>query len=232
MPFDELKERLKHEFSQTWQRIQESSAYIQLKDRYDSLTPQMQKASLMAASLLVFLALFSLPLATFNQSSTDIESFESKRSLVVQLIQLNQDLKNKPQLPVPPPASRLMEQIRDQLTKSDLIPEQIQPITQGGSSILPQNLVQEVLNVSLKQLNLKQVIDLGYSISSLHPALKLQDLILNPNQKNKSYYDVLYKFVILNIPNFEENGGDAEPPGEDSAQTEKKTGKIRSKKGQ
>ena len=43
MLLDDLKDRLKGEAAQFMDRFQESSLYLSLKDRYDSLSPSRQR---------------------------------------------------------------------------------------------------------------------------------------------------------------------------------------------
>ena len=56
------------------------------------------------------------------------------------------------------------------------------------------------LNVSLNQLNLKQVIDVGYQLQALAPSLKILDIDLKANATDSRYLDVIFKLVSLKVP--------------------------------
>lgn len=57
--FDDLKEKLVSDARVTWERIQESGAYNQLRDRYENMTPAMQKLTLVGGVALVSLIILS-----------------------------------------------------------------------------------------------------------------------------------------------------------------------------
>ena len=55
--FEDIKEKMKGEAQQLWGKIQESSAYNQLKDRFQNLSPAAQKVILALTALVLFLVL-------------------------------------------------------------------------------------------------------------------------------------------------------------------------------
>jgi hypothetical protein len=74
--------------------------------------------------------------------------------------------------------------------------------------LIPGNLSQGALTVTLAQLNLRQIVDLGHALQSLSPSVKMTDLKMEANAKDARYFDVVYKLVMLAVPS---QANEAEP---------------------
>ena len=57
MALEDVKEKIQTELKNQWEQFQETSLYIQTKERFENLSPVMQKLSLIGVSIL-FLYLF------------------------------------------------------------------------------------------------------------------------------------------------------------------------------
>ena len=200
--FDDLKERFVTEGKATWERIQESSTFNQLKDRYDNMTPSMQKLSIVGASAVVALIILSIPYGYYSASQTNVEDFEGKRMTIRELLKVTRESSDVPQIPQAPPMGSLQGIIDSQIQSVRLLPEQIkgtQTIT-NNSKLIPTAMTEGMLEVSLAKLNLNQILDLGHRFQSINPSLKLKDLIMTANREDARYFDVVYKLVALAVP--------------------------------
>ncbi len=199
---DDFKDRLQSEFKNLIEKIQESSLYIRLSEQYENLTPMKQKLAVGGSIGLIALILISIPWSYYSTSRDFVVEFEDKRQLIRDLLKVSRDSNEVPQIPIPPDVSTLRAQIQGLIESDRLIPEQIKGIenTMTTSKLIPGKLSQGSVNVTLGQLNLRQVVDIGHQLQSISPSVKMTDLNITASLKNPKYYDVIYKLVVLAVP--------------------------------
>ncbi|GIL17797.1 MAG: hypothetical protein BroJett040_15480 [Oligoflexia bacterium] len=217
--FDEIKERLKSEWTQTTDRLEESSIYNQIKDKYENLSPLGQKASLFGLIGVVVFVILSIPMGYYSDSASRVEEFDSNRSLIRDLFKSSKDGQEIPNIPRPPAPEELSRQIDDQLKAAQLLPEQMKGIevTQDKIKGVNPDLIQGGVKVNLAKLNLRQVIDLGYQMQAVSPSIKMSDLHIEANLQDSRYFDVIYKFIVMNVPDLTQATSDIEDDGEKKA---------------
>jgi hypothetical protein len=213
---DDLKEQLTSEAKLRWEQFQDSSLFIQVKERYENLTPPAQKATLAAVAVIFLLLIFSLPMGYYSTSSEYVTTFEDQRQLIRDMLKVSRESHEVPDIPVPPDLATLRAQIEAQLQSARLVPEQIKGTENSADAVrlIPGNLSQGALNVSLVQLNLRQVIDIGHSLQSISPSVKLTDLKMEASTKDARYFDVIYRLVILSVPQQTAAAPEFEPPAQ------------------
>jgi len=201
--FEDLKERLSSEAKNQWDKFQDSSLFIQTKERYENLTPVMQKVTLGAVAVILLYLVLAVPLGFFSSSSESVAAFDDKRQLIRDMLKVSREAQEAPDLPVPPDLGTLRTQIDAQLHAARLLPEQIKGTDNSSEPVklIPGNLSQGALTVSLAQLNLRQIVDLGHALQSLSPSIKMTDLKMEANARDARYFDVVYKLVMLAVPN-------------------------------
>ncbi len=223
--FEDVKERFKSEANQLWEKIQESSAYHRVKDRFENLSPMAQKALLASVALVIFLAIMSFPMSSFWSGSDSLATYEAQRGLIRDLFKVQQDSQGNLGMDPAPPVESLKSRIDDTLRQLQLLPEQI---TGVGDTDLPSNIPKDridgSLKVALSKLNVRQIVDVGHQIASIHPAMKMVDLLISANSQDPKYFDVVYKFITLKIPIYI-----PPPPEEDPAEKTKKGSKTAKK---
>ncbi len=202
MNLDDIKDRLLSAFSQIWEKIQESSIYTQLRDRYENLNPQGQKLTLIGLAILALLIILSIPFSYLSTSSTYVTEFEDKRNIIRELLKVSRDASDVPQLSIAPTPDRLRSQIDEMLRAKDLLPEQIQnvAITPVDSEFIPKNLSQGGVQIQLGQLNLNQILEISHSIQSINSSVKIKDLSIRASAADPNYFDVTMKLIALAIP--------------------------------
>ena len=211
MNLDDLKERVTSEAKMLWERVEESSAYNQMRDRYENMTPSMQKLSVVGASALVGLVILSIPYSYYSASTAYEHEFESKRSTIRELLKVSREASEAPALQQAPTMDALKSMIDNQIQNAHFLPEQIKGTEVLGEStkLIPQNLTAGVVQVRLAKLNLRQVLDFGYQLQSLNPSVKVKDMIMTANREDTRYMDVVFKLVALAVPSL--NAEDNEP---------------------
>lgn len=202
MNFDDIKEKLITEFANLQEKIKESSIYNQLKDKYDNLTPNVQKSVFYGSIAFLTLIFLYIPYSYYSQSTSYEADFKARRQLIRDLLKVSKDVQEAPDLPMPPTADALKTQIDSQLEIARLIPEQIGGVEQvyEKSSLIADSLISYITKVSLVQLNLRQILDIGSQLETLSPSVKMKDLFIEANQKDPRYFNVTYKLVALKIP--------------------------------
>ncbi|WP_374079653.1 hypothetical protein [Bdellovibrio bacteriovorus] len=212
MNLDDLKDKLVSDARVTWERVQESGAYNQLRDRYENMSPPMQKLTVVGSVALIAFLVLSIPYGYYSQSQEHVSEFEGKRMTIRELLKVSRESSDVPQIPQAPSVDMLRSNIENQIKNANLLPEQIKgtEVIDSTSKVVPKNLTEGVLQVSLAKLNLRQALDLGYQFQSINPSVKLKDLVMTANREDTRYFDVVYKLVALAVPAAPEVP--AEPP--------------------
>ena len=202
MNLDDLKDRFITEGRQVWERIQESGAYNQMRDRYENMTPSMQKLSVVGVAAAVSLLILSIPYANLSQSGDSVTEFEGKRMTIRELLKVSRESSDVPNIPQAPSLDMIRANIEGQIKSANLLPEQVKGtnVSQASSPLIPQSLTEGALDFVLAKLNLRQVMDLGYKFQSISPSVKLKDITLTANASDTRYFDVVYKVVALAVP--------------------------------
>lgn len=206
MNFDDLKDQLTEQFGQVWAKIQDSSTFIALKERYENLTPPMQKTVVAASAAVAILTILSFPYGTLTESSTQLTEFEDKRGLIREMLKVSREVSQVPQLNGAMDVGALQGMIESELTRMQLLPEQIisQQATDAAGSLIPKNLISGAFSLQLSKLNLKQIIDVGYYLQAVAPNIKLEDMKLDANASDNKYFDVVFKLVAFTVPKAQE----------------------------
>ncbi len=202
MTLDDLKERLATEAKNSWDKFQESSVYNNIRDRYENLTPPMQKLAVAGSIILVSAIILSFPYSAFNVASENVNQFEDKRGLLRDMLKVSREASEMPSISEPPTIEALKSLVQTQINNANLIPEQIKSIeaTTADSKLIPGNLSSGALIVNLSKLNLRQIIDLGYQLQAINTSVKMQDIQIAANAQEPHYFDVVYKMVSLAVP--------------------------------
>ena len=200
---ESLKEQGKSLFEKTSERIRESSTFVQLQDRYESLTPSGQKIAGATSIFIVLFMLLFIPMSNLFSSYNTLALFEEKRTLIRELFRTYREASSTAQnVPIPPPLESLKMAVEAIITRAELNPEQNQGVVDGAieGRLIPQNLISNVLFVKLGKLNLKQIVDIGASITTISDSIKMKDIAIVANQQDSRYYDVTYKLYTLKVP--------------------------------
>lgn len=197
-----IKEQSKALVHKIGQQIQESPSYAQLQDRYENMTPNMQKVSTALAVLAVLFVILFLPLSNLTQSQKTLSLFEEKRNLIRDLFRTYRESSGAPNVVVPPNSQGLQVAVESIISRAELIPEQNLGMSEGPveGRLIPQSLISNVLQIKLAKLNLKQIVDIGSSLATISESVKMKDLLISANRQDTRYYDVTYKLYSLKVP--------------------------------
>lgn len=203
---DSIKENLIDSLQTRWGEFQETTLYNNIKEKYDDLTPPLQKLVRIVCVLFVILILVYIPYTFFETSQQSMVDFDERKAMTRELLRLKRDLAQAPDVPPHISSSQLKTQVDQTLNDAKLLPEQIKSVTSESfepdktSLMVPSNFTQEGVQVQLAQLNLTQIIDLGHRMKNLSPGIKLAAMDIKATDKDVHYYDVMYRLVSYAIP--------------------------------
>ena len=212
MNFEDLKDQLREQFQELWAKIQENELFIQLKERYDGLTPEVQKIINFTSIAIVVYFIYSIPASFSSSSSTYEENFIENRQLTRDLIRagrLTRDLKMPPPAPDFPQMQSNIERI---LTENLVLEEQKSSLTQkndvAGTDLVSKSFNQTGARVVVKKLNLKQLVKIAEDVSKM-PSSELINMSVQADTKDPHYFNVDYEVAAFSVPFSDVAGGDS-----------------------
>lgn len=199
---EELQDQLKSTFLTAFEKIQESEAYNQLSDKYQSLSPSGQKVAQVLTAVLVAGILFYSPVSQLQISSELLAQFEDKRTLIRDMFKTYRESSGALQMAPAPQSAELITTIQSSLQSAKLTPEQIisVDVAQAEGRLIPTSLQQGVVEVKLAKLNLRQVVDIGLQLAGISSAVKVKDMVMQVHAEMSGYFDVSYKLYSLKVP--------------------------------
>lgn len=209
MNFDDLKERLRDSFNTTWSRIQESSTYNNLREKYEALPLNQQKALSIGALVLGILILLWFPYSYISTSSDYMSDFQEKRTVLRELLRVSRQSQTQAPIPQAPSLEAIQQSADNIFTSANLMAEQkghVQSVSsKEGLGFIPPTVAQQSYVVDAKKLNLKQVVDIGFELSRSFAAVKLMsvDVKVAAGAPAPGYFDVMYKLVSYSFPHME-----------------------------
>lgn len=213
MNIQDFKEQIGETLKNKWNQFQESNLYLNLKEKYDDLAPGAQKGIQAGGVLLVFLFVIMTPWAWMSGAEDSLLSFESRKSVVRQLLQLKRDLGQAPQIATGYPPSALLSEIQAATQSMGLTPDQVKEVAEitltedPDSKLVPPEIQQLGVQLTVWKLNLDQFVKLSYKLQGINPSAKLLGVDLKANSDDNHYYDVIYQVVMFSPPAVAAEGG-------------------------
>lgn len=202
MNFDSLKEQLADQARELWGKIEESSAYITLKERYDGLSPRLQQMIVGGAVALLILFVLSFPYSYVSDAQANLGDFENNRQLTENLLEASRSLHETPPLPPGMDTDMLKAQVKRVASQARLLPEQIgemSPLSGKITSLAPAIIDQNGISVRLKTLNLRQVVDVSHMLQTITSGIKVIGMDVTQSAAKGNYFDVVYKLVSFSV---------------------------------
>lgn len=209
MNLESIKERLLERWNLIWEKIRDSDSYIQIKERYQSLSSSMQKVVNGVVVLVGVLIVLAIPLSLLSASSESVETFENNVRLVRDFYRVQRELQTTPMVPATPPASQIANQVQSIVQAAGLSAEQISgpreitPEREPDNALQPPGITEHGAEITLMKLNVRQVADLGAKLSQMAQGLHLTSLDLKANGENDHYFDVIFRVTGFSVPGAE-----------------------------
>ncbi len=206
MAFEDLREQLKEGFGQVSSRIQESDAFQQIKERYESLSPSMQKIVKGVSLFAVVIISISIPYSIYSGSTASEDTFVYYRDMTRDLLKTETEVAQLGRVSSGYDDSRLSSRARSAVMASRIQPSQIKSISpfvpQSAQKVkgIPATVKRAGVKVSLSNLNLKQMIKVSSSLERIDSSVKVWDMSVKATPQNSLYYDVDYNLVSFYMP--------------------------------
>ncbi len=204
MRFDEFKEQLIARLQGYWTQLQESNIYTELKEKYENFTPTVQK--LIVAGTLTFTVLIFLffPAVSLINSFDSMSTFEENKETLRSLLRLAREQAQAPSVPPAPSPAEIQSQVAQALTSVGLATDQIKQNEEANFSadpatdLIPKNVEQSGVQVTVMKLNVKQVIDVAHKLQSIGNVHVLS-MDMKANSEDVHYYDVMFRVVGFSV---------------------------------
>ncbi len=202
MTGEELKEQLVNQLTEFWSKIEETSAYNQLRDRYETLSAPQQRLAIAGTALLLAGILIYIPFTMLETSWSYEEDFVSQRDLIREMYKVQREIGETPQIPIPNSPEMIRQSIDSYIKSSGFLPEQIRGlnVTNPSSRLIPNKHVSGGLDLSMAKLTIRQVVDIAYKVMSSSPSTKVYELTVTNNSEDPKYQDLTIKLLALNVP--------------------------------
>ena len=201
MLFEDQIDQLKEGAQILKSRVQESSTFNQLQERYSSLSPLFQKIVLGAVFSLVVFLILAAPIAKYKTSVEEVALFEEQKNLTQKII----DFSKKSSSLTPRPkafTTSSLEQSVQNLAGSysiNLLPEQTRVNSQrAGKKLVPKSN-QIDFSVDTNKANIEQVTALAYSLKKLNKSLYIKGIDFKANSENPLYFDSSIQIANLSV---------------------------------
>ncbi len=204
---DDLLDRLNELGSTIWSRLEENSTFNTLREKFEALSSSAQKLMIIGAMSLLILLIVSIPLTSLLSTSSYVSEFEEKKDLIERLLVAEQSAKQGSPLPPGLSSADLQGQVRNRLQMFRLVEGQGPTLTplnnKPAGKLAPEIIEQAGVLVTLKGLNLKQTINIGKAMESLHASVKMLGLDIQASSQFPKYYDVVFRLVSFSFPQAE-----------------------------
>ncbi|MBX9768139.1 MAG: hypothetical protein K2X47_12775 [Bdellovibrionales bacterium] len=215
MAFEDIKDRVREAAQAQWNALQETSSYIQAKEKYDDLPTLAQWGVKIGAGILAILLVLVLPLSWLSTGTEQISYFEDNRNLIKDYLKTAKGLQNLPEVIPQLSAGDVKAKVDPIIQSMNLLPEQIKETrentftAEAGSQLIPNTLVRQGVEVHLSKLNLTQSVDLAYKLQTLGEGLKLIGLEVERSPAESHYYEAKFRVVSFSVAN---KGADSKAP--------------------
>lgn len=209
MAFEAQKEQLKEQWAELSAKIQESSAFNNLREKFESQTPTVQKGIIIGVSVFLVLILLSFPYGYYGASQDYMAQFEENRGLIKGLLKASRSAKSPSPLPAPLDEGNLRGRVEAITRSNRLMADQVGEIAavpQGAVKDVPATVIQTGVAVQLKRLNLKQMVGLATQFQNMGSGTKLIGLDIVQSAGQTHYYDMIVKIVNFGLPQVADSG--------------------------
>lgn len=207
MALQDITAQLRGQFSELIQRVQDSPGYQSIKEKYDDLPSQQQKIVLfLSAGILIFF-IYSIPYDNYIQSDSSVVVFEEQRQLIKNLIDVAKETSSGAQFFPSPPIGQIKTDMEIRLQQFQLLPEQLGPIQVDSSStagLIPVNRQEGSIKISLKKLNLRQLVDITAELQKVNLNARLSNFKIDSHLTDPRYLDAFLDFVVIKVPQVEQ----------------------------
>lgn len=191
MLFEDQVEQLKEYYQSVEARVQESSAFNSLRDRYVALSPLMQKLVITSCACLALFFTLAAPIANYKTSVDNMASFEERKSLTEKIISYEKKSSSKSPKPKEYRVDKLNNSVQG-LSRSyaiNYLPDQTSVFTARSEKKIILGAQQNNFNVKTRNTNISQFTALAYNVQKLNKSLFIDSLELIASRDKPGYFN-------------------------------------------
>ena len=183
------KEIFKRRLNRFWETFQEklyeSHLFNLLKERYEALSGFQQKIIRYIAGILLLIVVFIIPFLYFTSALSHWREFKVKYQLSLRLLKLRTNPTPFQRAGTPEAVKQTMERLIKKYQSENYFLKNKKERT-GKAPFKT-----EAFEITVKHLNIKQVVQLGGDLSAL-PSVRLESLQMTENTEYANHYDTVY----------------------------------------
>lgn len=207
MNLESIKEQLKEALQNLSNEIQENAFYQTQVEKFASLSSRVQKLIAVCACSLLALVLISIPYSYFSSSKENIKLYEQEKEIIDQLLDVARKQPSSSFMSHKMSSYQLKSKVEQIVGRLQLLPDQIGNISAIASvrrSLARPPIKEEAVRVTLKTLNLEQIIKVGHELQTIAPLVKVTGLNIEPNADEQGYFNAEFKVSTFFVPIEEE----------------------------
>lgn len=190
--FNNLKKQILQILEKSENRIHQSDFFNTLKERFQALSLEKRQIIKYLSFCLGLLCLISLPIGYFYSSLGYLKEFEEKEFLSRELVKTGQGSPFKSYQKSPMQVKRILQDIVVKYQSEGYL-----IVEKGAFKIKGLNTSPHRIEISVRHLNVKQMVALGERLDNLE-FLKIHKLKIKENTEYKNHYDT--DFSVLFFP--------------------------------
>ena len=190
--FENLKKQILQRLEALENRIYESDVFNTLKEKFQALPPGKQHTLKYLGVGFCLFCVFSIPSVYFFSSSKYLKDFQEKETLSFELLKRRSD---SPSVLHQKSAAWVKNSVKNIVERYQK--EEYSIVDKKDSGVKKSGLQHQEIKVSVKHLNIKQVVQLGENLNGLG-AVRIRRLKVTENDLYKNHYDT--DFSILFFP--------------------------------
>lgn len=208
--FKEIFDQMKDTFLARWEQFQETETYMAIRERYDNLSPTGQKLAIATSAALIVLILIMTPWGWYSTSRDNITLFEETKLTINQLLEVAQESKAIPAQGQTLTSIDIRSKVDKILSEKGLAKDQITSVQEKnfenpkGSTLIPTAINQSGVEVILKKLNLKQLVDIGYELEKISSAVKVLGVDIQASSDDAHYYNTTFQVASFSVDEVKE----------------------------
>ena len=148
-----------------------------------------------------------IPWSYISSSQQSVLDFETNKMILRDLYRVSRASSALEGAPPQIDPTALASRAQSQLQTMSLQAEQIEKVAAvdnalGGPGIpgVPKAVQQKGIEVTLRKLNLRQIIEIGYQLLTLQPGLKMTGLTVTASSPDPHYFDAVYRVISFSLP--------------------------------
>ncbi len=206
MNFEDLKDKLREMWARLKSEVDENPQINTLKEKFETLPSKVQRSILAGVAAFALLMLISFPMSYFSQATQYENEFLSTRALLRELLKVGKPMNPNINMENRLEFSQIKERIDGLIPTFNLMAEQVGGVVESnskGPSLAKPPIVEDKAQLTMKNLNLDQLVQISYEMQKLFPNVKMTGIDVSESAEHPNYFNVIYTLSKFTVPESE-----------------------------